>query len=62
MQKNVGTVDRVLRVLVGLTLLALLFLLDGAARWLGLIGFVPLLTAAVASCPAYSLLGFGTRS
>ena len=62
MQKNVGTVDRVLRVLVGLALLSLLFFLDGPARWLGLIGLVPLLTAAVGSCPAYSVFGIATRS
>jgi hypothetical protein len=62
MQKNVGSIDRVLRVLVGLALLSLLVLLEGNARWLGLIGLVPLLTAFAGSCPAYTILGIGTRS
>jgi len=62
MQKNVGTVDRVLRVLVGLALLSLILLLDGPARWLGLIGIVPLLTAIVGSCPAYTIFGIATRT
>ena len=61
MQKNVGSIDRGLRVLVGLGLLSLLVLLEGDARWLGLIGLVPLLTAFVGSCPAYTILGIGTR-
>jgi len=57
---NVGTADRIIRVLVGLGLLSLLVLLDGNARWFGLIGVVPLLTAAVRFCPLYTALGIRT--
>jgi hypothetical protein len=57
---NVGTADRILRALAGLALLSLLVLLDGNARWLGLIGLVPLLTAAVRFCPLYTALGIHT--
>ncbi|MEO5695099.1 MAG: DUF2892 domain-containing protein [Usitatibacter sp.] len=60
MQKNVGTIDRVVRVLLGLGLLSLLFLLEGNARWFGLIGIVPLLTATFGYCPPYSMLGINT--
>lgn len=60
MTKNVGTVDRVLRILLGLVLLSLLFALEGGARWLGLIGLVPLLTGFAGSCPAYRLFGIRT--
>ena len=60
MTPNVGTADRVLRVLVGLGLLSLLVVLDGNARWLGLIGLVPLLTAGIRFCPHYTLLGIRT--
>lgn len=60
MTPNVGTVDRVLRVLVGLGLLSLLVLLDGNARWFGLIGLVPLLTAGIRFCPLYTLVGVRT--
>jgi hypothetical protein len=60
MTKNVGTTDRMIRIILGLVLLSLLVLAEGAARWLGLVGIVLLLTAAFSSCPAYSLLGIRT--
>jgi len=55
---NVGTIDRVLRIVVGLGLLSLVFL-GPKTNW-GWIGVVPLLTALVGYCPAYSLLGVRT--
>lgn len=60
MNKNVGTVDRVFRIVAGLVLLSLLFLLDGEAKWFGLIGIVPLATAAMSWCPLYTLFGIRT--
>jgi hypothetical protein len=60
MTRNVGTVDRVLRIGLGLALLSVLLIVEGGARWLGLIGFVPLLTGIAGSCPAYRLLGIRT--
>ena len=60
MEKNVGGIDRVLRVIVGLGLLSLIFVLEGSSRWWGLIGFVPLATAALGWCPAY--LPFGIKT
>lgn len=62
MKANVGSIDRALRVVVGIGLLSLLFLLDGEARWYGLIGIVPLLTAGMGFCPLYSILGVNTCS
>lgn len=58
---NVGTTDRIIRVVVGLALIAG-FLLnpDGDWSWLFLIGIVPLVTGIVGSCPIYSLLGIST--
>ena len=58
MKTNVGTVDRVLRVAAGVTLIALT--LTGTIGLWGWIGVVPVLTGAVGSCPLYSLLGFST--
>ena len=55
---NMGTVDRAARIIVGLVLLALIFV--GPQTWWGLIGFIPLVTGLVGSCPAYSLLGMST--
>jgi hypothetical protein len=60
MNPNVGTADRIVRLLVGLGLLSLLVVLDGNARWFGLIGLVPLLTAGIRFCPLYTLLGIRT--
>lgn len=63
MTTNVGTADRVVRVLVGLALIAfaLGWIAPGTGwNWLGWIGVVPILTALVGSCPAYSLLGLST--
>ena len=58
MTKNVGGIDRVLRVIVGLFLLSLIFW--GPHSYWGLIGLVPLLTAVVGWCPPYSLMGIST--
>ncbi|MDP2875452.1 MAG: DUF2892 domain-containing protein [Holophaga sp.] len=60
MNANVGSVDKVIRILVGLGLLSLFYFLDGNARYLGLIGLVPLLTAVMSFCPLYTLLGHST--
>ena len=59
---NVGTVDRVLRVVVGLALLVWFFVEPGAGFWhyAKLIGVIPLLTGLVGSCPVYSMLGIST--
>ena len=58
--RNEGTIDRVLRVIVGLGLLALVFV--GPQTPWGWIGVVPLLTGLVGFCPAYTLLGIRTCS
>jgi hypothetical protein len=60
MQANVGGIDRVLRIIVGLGLLSMLLFVQGDAKWWGLIGAVPLLTALVRWCPAYTLFGIKT--
>lgn len=57
MTANVGTVDRVLRALVGLALLALAVF---GGHWWGWIGVIPLVTALVGFCPAYRLVGLST--
>ncbi|WP_298422702.1 DUF2892 domain-containing protein [Rhodoblastus sp.] len=58
MTANVGGVDRILRILVGLVLIALVFV--GPQTPWGWIGLVPLLTGLVGFCPAYALLGLNT--
>lgn len=60
MVKNVGGLDRMLRIVAGLVLLGLFFVLEGSARYFGLIGLVPLATGLIQWCPAYTLFGINT--
>lgn len=53
--KNVGIADRVIRIVVGAVLIALVFVRPGML-W-GWIGLVPLLTGVMGYCPAYRLFG-----
>jgi hypothetical protein len=58
MTRNVGGIDRVLRIIVGLALIGLT--LAGLIGWWGWIGVVPLGTALLGYCPLYPLLGLNT--
>lgn len=60
MNTNVGSIDRIVRVVLGLALGSTFFLLEGPLRWLGLAGVVLLLTAAFSFCPLYRVLGLNT--
>jgi hypothetical protein len=57
--QNESTVDRVLRVILGLGLLAVA--LVGPKTPLGYLGIIPLATGLLGSCPLYSLVGVSTR-
>ncbi len=57
MKKNEGTIDRVLRLLVGLGLIS--YAVFGGSAW-GYIGVVPLLTGIIGLCPLYGILGMST--
>ena len=57
---NVGSVDRIVRVVLGLALLAIVFL--GPQTAWGWIGLIPLVTGLVGFCPAYRLLGICTTN
>jgi hypothetical protein len=58
MMRNEGTIDRTLRVGLGLVLIALVFV--GPQTPLGWLGLVPLLTGLVGFCPLYRLIGVNT--
>ena len=60
MKTNEGITDRVVRMAAGYLILSAFFLIDGNARWLALIGIVPLLTGLFGYCPLYTLLGLST--
>jgi len=55
--KNLGGIDRTLRVAAGIALLAWGYV---DRNWLGAIGLVPLLTTAIGWCPAYAPFGLKT--
>ena len=58
MTKNVGGIDRTLRIVVGIVLIALAA--TGTVGWWGYIGIVPLLTGLFRFCPLYTMLGMNT--
>ncbi len=61
MTKNVGQIDRIIRIVLGLALISGFFLNSGASySWLYLIGIVPLLTGLFSTCALYSLIGINT--
>jgi len=60
MKANTGGIDKGLRMVAGLGVLSLLFILEGNAKWWGLAGLVPLLTGSFGYCPLYTLLGINT--
>lgn len=57
-KNNVGGIDRIVRIVVGLALIGLT--LTGTIGVWGWIGVVPLLTAALGTCPLYTILGFSS--
>lgn len=58
MKRNMGTIDRTLRILAGIVLIALAA--TSTVGWWGWLGVIPLLTGLVSSCPVYSILGVST--
>lgn len=58
--KNEGTIDRALRVILGLVVLSLVFV--GPQTAWGWVGLVPLVTGLVGFCPLYAVLGINTCS
>lgn len=56
--RNIGSTERVLRLLLGLALIVVAIVVPGA--WWGWFGVIPLTTAVVGWCPLYSLLGIST--
>lgn len=64
MAANVGMIDRTLRIVVGIALIAfaLGFIAPGTSwAWVGWVGVVPILTALLGTCPMYSIVGCSTK-
>lgn len=58
MDKNVGALDRTVRIVLGIALIAMVFV--GPQTPWGWIGIVPLVTAGLSWCPLYTVLGIQT--
>ncbi len=59
MKKNIGNVDAVIRIIIGLFLLSLIFW--GPKTWWGLLGLIPIATVFMGYCPPYAMIGISTR-
>lgn len=57
MVKNIGSTDRIIRIIAGIVIVGLGVRYNS---WWGAIGALPILTAIVGWCPPYSLLGINT--
>jgi hypothetical protein len=63
MSRNIGALDRVMRVIIGLVLVAYAVPVGFSStgwNWVGWIGVVPLLTAAIGFCPLYRVMGISS--
>ena len=58
MTPNIGKTDRIIRIVLGVAIIALGI---GFNSWFGLIGIIFLATAAVSTCPLYMPFGISTR-
>ncbi len=61
MKKNVGQLDRIIRIVLGLAVLSLFFILEGGLRYISLLGIVFILTGVISFCPLYLPFGISTR-
>lgn len=57
MRKNIGSIDRVMRFIIGIVIIALGFIYGS---WWGILGFVPIITAFTGFCPLYVPFGIST--
>jgi hypothetical protein len=61
MKANVGSIDKILRIVVGLALIAMAVMNVAPIGVWGWIGVIPLVTGLAGFCPLYSLIGMSTR-
>lgn len=60
MKKNVGSIDAIVRIVIGLAIIGFAYMQEGPMRWIGIAALIPFATAAVGFCPLYTLLGINT--
>ncbi|MDX2061229.1 MAG: DUF2892 domain-containing protein [Gemmatimonadales bacterium] len=62
MTRNVGSMDRLIRLVIGVLILGLYGALEAPWRYVTLLGLIPVGTALTGNCPIYTLLGIDTCS
>ena len=60
MLANLGSVDRVMRLALGIAILGYSFMQEGALRWVAVVGIILIATAAIKFCPLYRILGLSS--
>lgn len=60
MKHNVGTAERWLRIVLGLIVFSLFFIIQGGMRYVALIGLILIVTGLIRYCPLNALLGINT--
>ena len=60
MNKNVGSIDKIVRLILALGLFSLFFILEGNARYWALMGLIPLVTGLINFCPIWAIFGVNT--
>lgn len=58
---NINKFERVLRVIGGLLIFSLFFMVKGNIRYLALFGLLPIITGSIGACPMYAFLGINTN-
>lgn len=58
--KNVGNLDRIIRLILGVVLLSMFFILEGGLRWISVFGITLIATAIIRTCPLYLPFGLST--
>lgn len=59
MKKNVGNVDMIIRIIIGIVIAVVGVVYES---WWGLVAIVPIMTAFIKYCPLYSVIGLSTKS
>ena len=62
MEKNMGMIDRMVRLALAFALFSTYFLLEGQERYFSVIGLYPFITASLSYCPFYKLIGVKSTS
>ena len=62
MKANVGSTDRIIRIIIGIAMLVYAWTGQGQLRWLGWLGLVPIATALFSFCPLYAAIGIRTST